>query len=63
MDKQWMVYDTASGDIVFHNSEEEAQKDYDNAIKGIEEDELLGVHGVYIFKVAKQTTFVFYPED
>jgi hypothetical protein len=63
MDEKWMVYDTSSGDIVFHGTEEKAMEDYDNAVKSIVEDELLGEHKVYIFKVAKSTTCVFFPED
>ena len=62
MNEKWMVYDTASGDIVFHDTEEKAKKDHDNAVKDLDGD-LVGEHKVYIFRVEKITTIVNYPDD
>ncbi|WP_161805311.1 hypothetical protein [Sporosarcina globispora] len=57
----WMVYDTASGDIIFHEQREKAQKDYEDAIEGLKED--VGESKVYLLKVEKSQTIVNYPED
>jgi len=53
MSEKWMVYDTASGDIVFHDSEEKAQKDYDYAVSMIEEGDR--PYKVYLFEVKKES--------
>lgn len=53
MDEKWMVYDTDSGDIIFHDTKEKAEKDYDDASKGLESGELPGEHKVYMFRVEK----------
>jgi hypothetical protein len=63
MDGKWMVYDTASGDIIFHDTVEKAQQDYDNTSKDLEGGELLGENKVYIFRVEKVQTIINYPED
>lgn len=63
MDKKWMVYDTASGDILFHDTKEKAQKDYDDASKDLESEGLVGEHKVYMFRVEKVQTITNYPEE
>jgi hypothetical protein len=64
MNEKWMVYDTASGDIVFHDTKEKAEMDYKIASKDLEHDKsLLGEHKVYMFRVEKVQTIVNYPEE
>jgi hypothetical protein len=60
---KWMVYDTASEDMVFHDDEEKALKDYEEAISGIENDGVPGEQTVYLFEVKGKTGVVIYPED
>jgi len=50
--KKWMVYDTVSGDGVFHETEENAQKDYNEAIEMISEGDERD-HKVYLLEVKK----------
>lgn len=63
MSENWVVYDTASGDIAFHDTQEKAQKDYDSATKDLSDPELLGEHKVYMFRVEKIQTIINYPEN
>ncbi|MGJ9460302.1 hypothetical protein [Oceanobacillus sp. CF4.6] len=56
MSKNWMVYDSDSGDMIFHDTKEGAQKDYNEAIAGIEDAESNGEYKVYMFELRKETT-------
>lgn len=49
---KWMVWDTASGDKVFHDTEEKALQDYSEAITMIQDGELAGT--VYLFELKEQ---------
>lgn len=49
-----MVWDTATGDKVFHDEEEKALKDYNEAIKMIEEEGFVGEFTVYLFELKEQ---------
>lgn len=51
MELKYMVYDTLSGDKVFHKTEEEALKDYNEAL-AMYEDEDAPYH-VYLFEIKK----------
>lgn len=51
---KWMVIDTLSNDQVFHGSEESAKKDFEEAVKWIEEDSDDGIYQVYMFEVKQQ---------
>lgn len=63
MSEKWMVYDTASGDILFHDTQEKAQKDYDDTSADLINGDLLGENKVYMFRVERINTIVKYPED
>ena len=52
--KKWMVWDTATGDKVFHDTEDKARKDYNEAISMIEDEGLEGEFTVYLFELQKQ---------
>lgn len=51
---KWMVWDTASDDKVFHETEEKARKDYNEAISMIENEGLEGEFSVYLFELKEQ---------
>ena len=51
---KWMVWDTASGDKVFHGAEEKALKDYTEAITMIQDEGLAGEFTVYLFELKEQ---------
>lgn len=52
MDNKWVVFDSYSGDMFFHESESLAQKDFDEAVSVIEDVNEHGCH-VYMFEVKK----------
>lgn len=47
---KYMVYDTESEDMIFHDTLDSAEKDYNDAVKDIEDN---GV--VYLFDIKKQS--------
>lgn len=47
---KYMVYDTESEDIIFHDTLESAEKDYNDAVKDIGDNGI-----VYFFEVKKQS--------
>ncbi|RKJ74844.1 hypothetical protein D7X33_19120 [Butyricicoccus sp. 1XD8-22] len=61
--KKWMVWDTASDDKIFHDTEEQARKDYNEAISMIENDDETGEFTVYLFEVKEQKDFEIPYED
>lgn len=61
MSKKFMVYDTATRDMLFHDSEEKAQKDYDEATRMILEGDESG-HTVYLFEVKKQEEVIVFDD-
>jgi hypothetical protein len=63
VEKKWMVFDTASRDMVFHDTLEKAQKDYDEAISGIVDNDEAGEETVYLFEVKQKREIVIYSED
>jgi hypothetical protein len=55
MDRKYVVFDSYTGDMFFHESETLAQKDFDEAVSIIEDVEEHGYH-VYIFEVKKKVS-------
>jgi hypothetical protein len=51
------VYDTFTGDLVFHNSEDEALEDFNCVVDIFESVEAKG-HEVYIYEVKKKMKYV-----
>lgn len=60
---KWMVWDTHFDDKVFHDTEEAALKDYNEAIKDIEDASQNGEHKIFMFKVEKEMKVVVFDED
>lgn len=51
MEMKFMVWDTLSGDKVFHKTEEEALKDYNEALAMYEDGD--APYYVYLFEIKK----------
>ena len=52
--EKWMVWDTYSGDKIFHKSEQSARNDYKEAISMINEESSIGEFSVYLFELKEQ---------
>lgn len=48
--ENWMVYDTESEEIIFHDKFEDALKDYNDALPDVKNEEK-----VYLFEIKKMS--------
>lgn len=58
MSENFAVYDTLTGDLTFHSTFEQAEKEYADAKEQLIEDVVTGDEQVYIFTVKKVANLV-----